>query len=129
MIRNALCRILCRRRTVPPRDQRWDRTEEEVYELPDVLRSATHDDAEDGPVATRGYRPRHGSSETATGSAVYIGRHRPEVVREWTTEFRAIVQRETGRELNMVGPREADIHGRRIPGAPWKRAEMLVEVP
>jgi len=128
MIRQALRRILRPQRTVPPRDQRWDSTEEEVADLPRLLRSVAHDDAEDGP-AELGYRPRHGSSDTATGSTVYIGQHRPEVVREWTAEFRAIARRETGREVAAVGPREADIHGRRIPGAPWERADVLMEVP
>lgn len=128
MIPQALRRILRRQRTVPPRDQRWDSTEEEVADLPRLLRGVV-DDAEDGPAAELGYRPRHGSSDTATGSTVYIGQHRPEVVREWTAEFRVIARRETGRELTAVGPREADIHGRRVPRAPWDDHTVLVEVP
>jgi len=57
-------------------------------------------------------------------AAMGPGRHRPEVVREWTAEFRVIVRRETGRELTAVGPRERDLRP-----TVWSQPEMLEVVP
>lgn len=140
MIRQTLRRILRPQRTVPPRDQRWDSTVEEVYELPDVLRGVTPAPPAgqvpdvDGPPALvaattgtgdpeRGYQPRHASDETATSSPAYIGRH-THALREPTREFRARIEWETGQPLTSVGPRERDLRP-----TVWAQPELIEVVP
>src|SRR5690606_38961458 len=85
----------------------------------------------------RGYQPRHLRDEVAEPTPGYHGRHRAVGARDpWmdallqpTQAYAALVEALTGHTLHEVGPREADIHGRRIPGAPWMRADVLMEVP
>lgn len=129
-----------RRRPVP-RDQRWDSTEDEVAELPRVLRGVVLD-VHDVPVVAvpaepeplRSREPRHARPDIAETPRWYIGRHRAVGERdprlaallEPTQAYAAIVEALTGRTLPGVGPREADIHGRRSEG--WMQDTLPVEV-
>lgn len=69
----------------------------------------------------------HGSDEIAATPPGYVGRHaligdrdpRLAALLEPTQVYAAMVEALTGRTLHEVGPREADIRGRRVAGAPW----------